>query len=386
MKNTGLKIKNVTVTLLSAPYGTPQDTELKRFYPLGKRSAAFVEVETDDGLTGLGECYAGVFVPELVVKLVESLGEKLLGYDPFDVLRLQAMMTRATSYWGYTGFAKNVISAIEIALWDLKGKALGVPVYELLGGARVEEIELYASGGLGKSLEDLAGELQGYAAAGFTAVKIRDRDFLVSPVERSREAVGKNVKLIVDTNQSFMPQAAKYSEALRYARRISEYDVLFLEEPLAVDDLAGYSRLVANSPLPISGGETLNSAQIFCQHVDARAFDIIQPDATVIGGIIECFEALRYAENRGVEGVCHAFGAAPCQAANVHAAFAAGSRLLEWATPPNPLREALLADSWKIVGGKLQKPIAPGLGIELTEDAKREFAYVPGTNNPGNFR
>lgn len=381
-----MKITSVKPILLSAPYGTPQDVELRRFYPKGLRSAAFVLVETDDGITGLGECYAGVFVPELVVELVRIIGEKLVGQNASDVVQLQAMMTRFTSYWGYTGFAKNVISAIEIALWDAKGKRLNVPVYELLGGARVNEIELYASGGLGKSLDDLAEELKGYVAAGFKAVKIRDRDFELAPVKRSREAVGLDVKLIVDTNQSFMPRSAKYAEALRYARRLVDYDVYFFEEPLAVDDLAGYSRLVRDAPLPISGGETLNSAAFFRQHVDARAFDIIQPDATVIGGIAECYEALSYAENNGIEGVCHAFGAAVCQAANVHAAFAAGSRLIEWATPPNPLRTRLLSAPWKITDGKLQRPTAPGLGVELTEDAMREFAFVPGTNNPGNFR
>lgn len=381
-----MKVRSVTPILLSAPYGTPQDTELKKFYPLGLRSAAFVRVETEDGITGLGECYAGVFMPELVVQLVNFLGEKLVGYDAFNVAQLQAMMTRATSYWGYTGFAKNVISAIEIALWDAKGKALNVPVYELLGGAQTEEFELYASGGLGKSLDDLASELKDYVARGFTCVKIRDRHFEVAPAERSREAIGDKIKLIVDTNQSFMPQSARYNQALAYAKRLAEYDVYFLEEPLAVDDLAGYSRLVKNSPLPISGGETLNSAALFRHHIDSEAFDIIQPDATVIGGIWECFEALSYAKARGREGVCHAYGAAVCQAANAHAAFAAGSTLFEWAMPPNPLRDELLVEPWRIVGGKLQKPTLPGLGVELTGETEEKYRFVPGTNNPGNFR
>ena len=112
-------------------------------------------VETDEGVSGLGETYAGVFAPELTAQLLEMLGERLLGADPFAVRQLHAGLVRYTSYWGYTGFAKNVMSAIEIALWDLKGKALGVPVYELLGGARVEEIELYASGGLNKAPDGL---------------------------------------------------------------------------------------------------------------------------------------------------------------------------------------------------------------------------------------
>lgn len=381
-----MKIKSVKPVLLSAPYGTPQDTELKRFYPLGKRSAAFVIVESDEGVTGLGETYAGVFVPELAAQLVNLIGEKLVGLDPFGVPALHGMMTRFTSYWGHGGFAKNVISGIEIALWDLKGKAMGVPVYELLGGTRIEEIDLYASGGLGKSLDDLADELQGYVAARFKAVKIRDRDLAVAPVKRSREALGADVRLIVDTNQSFIPHPAKFAEALRYAQKIAEYDVMFLEEPLAVDDTVGYARMVERSPMPISGGETLNSAATFRQYIEAGAFDIVQPDAAVVGGIGECLEVLEYAQARGIEGVCHAYAGAACQAANVHAAFAAGCRMIEWATPPNPLRTELFVAPWEIVAGRLQKPTAPGLGIELTEELMEKYAFIPGTNNPGNFR
>lgn len=381
-----MKIRSVTPILLSAPYGTPQDTELKRFYPLGLRSAAFVRVETDDGATGLGECYAGVFVPELVVQLTKMIGEKLVGEDPSPVSRLQATMTRFTSYWGHGGFAKNVISAIEIALWDLKGKTLGLPVYELLGGAVVDNIELYASGGLSKASGDLADELKRYVADGFTAIKIRDRDYEVDPVRTSREAIGNEVKLIVDTNQSFVPRPRRFAEAMRYAERLRDFDIHFLEEPLGVDDLGGYKHLVERSPIPISGGETLNSAASFRQHVDADAFDIVQPDATVIGGIVECLETLRYAAFRGKGGVCHAYGAAVCQAANLQAAFAAGSELFEWATPPNPLREELLIEPWQIVDGRIQKPVLPGLGIELNAEIEEKYKFIPGTNNPGNFR
>jgi len=380
-----MKITSVKPILLSAPYGAPDDTELRKFYPLGKRSAAFVIIESDEGVTGLGETYAGVFVPELVVQLVNYLGDRLAGSDPFEIAELHRRMTRATSYWGHGGLAKNVISAVEIALWDLKGKALNLPVYELLGGARVNELELYASGGLAKSLDDLVEELRGYVDAGFKAVKIRDRDFEVEPVARSRAAIGRDLKLIVDTNQSFAPRPAKFAEALGYARRIAEYDVSFLEEPLAVDDMKGYRRLVDQAPMPISGGETFNSAATFRQWIEAGAFDIVQPDAAVMGGIGECVETLRAAESAGIGGVCHAFAAAPCQAANIHAAFAAGSRMIEWAMPPNPLRTELLIEPWKICGGRLRRPELPGLGIALTEAVIKKYAYLPGTANPGNF-
>lgn len=378
-----MKITSVKPILLSAPYGTPGDTELKRAYPLGKRSAAFVLVGTDEGVTGLGETYSGVFVPELAAQLLEAFGEKIVGRDPFAVHEIRGMLTRYASYWGYTGFATNVISAVEIALWDLKGKALGVPVYELLGGARTEEIDLYASGGLDKSLGDLARELAGYVEAGFRAVKIRDRDFQIDFVRQSREAIGGDAELIVDANQSFSPRPAKFAQAIRYAERIAKYDVAFLEEPLAVDDVTGYRRMVERAPMPISGGETLNSAALFRERINGRAFDIVQPDASVIGGIAECLEVLTYAEMNGLTGVCHAWASAPCQAANVHAAFAAGSRLLEWAMPPNPLRAEMLLQPWRIENGRLHKPTAPGLGIGLSDELIKRFPYQKGTASPG---
>lgn len=382
-----MKITQCRPVLLSAPYGTEKDAELLRqFYPLGLRSASFLIIETDEGISGLGECYSGVFVPELTVMLMEMIGKHLIGCDPLNIDILKGMMTRFTSYWGYGGFAKNVISAFEIALWDIKGKYLRQPVFELLGGARTDKIELYASGGLGKEDEDLAAELRGYVEDGFHAVKIRDRDYKVTPVQTSRNAIDADVKLIVDTNQSFSPNPRRFDEALAYSKKIAEYDVWFLEEPLGVDDFEGYQRLVAASAQPISGGETLNSAAIFRRHIIGKAFDIVQPDASVIGGIGECYEVLMTALENDLEGVCHCFGAAPAQAANIHAAFAAGCTLIEWATPPNPLRDVMRTEEPVILNGFLQKPTAHGLGIELTPEIEREFKFVPGTNNPGNFK
>lgn len=135
--------------------------------------------------------------------------------------------------------------------------------------------------------------------------------------------------------------------------------------------------------MPISGGETLNSAGLFRHHIEQRAFDIVQPDATVIGGIGECFEVLRDAELNGLAGVCRAWASAPCQAANAHAAFAAGSRLFEWAMPSNPLRVDLLVEPWRVIEGRLQKPTLPGLGIALTDEVIARYPYQKGTASPG---
>ena len=224
---------------------------------------------------------------------------------------------------------------------------------------------MYASARLGKSLDDLADELQGYVAARFKAVKIRDRDLAVAPVKRSREAVGADVRLIVDTNQSFIPRPAKFAEALRYARRIAEYDVMFLEEPLAVDDTVGYARMVERAPMPISGGETLNSAANFRHYVDTGAFDIVQPDAARRRHR-RMLEVLEYAEGEGTRRRLSRLCWAACQARERPRRVRRRCRMIEWATPPTTLARSCSSAVGLLTG--VCRSDAAGLGIELTEE------------------
>jgi L-alanine-DL-glutamate epimerase-like enolase superfamily enzyme len=380
-----MKITKVEPILLSAPYGAANDAELRRDYPMGKRSSAFVRIETDEGVTGVGETLIGFFVPEIAAQLIAHLGKKLIGRDPFVIAELQRGMRLETSFWTRSGLTKCVISALEIALYDLKGKTLGVPVYDLLGGAKIPRLRLYASGGINKPLDDLAAELESYVEAGFKAVKIRARELQIDKVSVSRVAIGPNVKLIVDMNQSFVQQPVGYVEAMRYAREIAKHDIFFLEEPLEVDDVDGYRRMVGDAPMPISGGETFSSAAEFQRHVDLGCFHIVQPDATTVGGIGECYEAISYAQAKGVDAIPHVWGAGVCVAANVHAAFAAGARMSEWPMLPNPLREEMFVEPFEIKDGALLKPLLPGLGIQLTEELIEKYPYLPGTAHPGKF-
>jgi L-alanine-DL-glutamate epimerase-like enolase superfamily enzyme len=380
-----MKITKVEPILLSAPYGAANDAELRRDYPMGKRSSAFVRIETDEGVTGIGETLVGFFVPDIAAQLIAHLGKKLIGRNPFPIAELQRGMRLETSFWTRSGLTKCAISALEIALYDLKGKALGVPAYELLGGARIPHLRLYASGGINKPLGDLAAEMKSYVDAGFKAVKIRARELQIDKVEVSRGAIGPEVKLIVDMNQSFVQQPIGYVESLRYAREIARHDIFFLEEPLEVDDVDGYRRMVKDAPMPISGGETFSSAGEFQCHVNMGCFHIVQPDATTVGGIGECYEVIVHAQSCGVDAIPHVWGAGPCVAANVHAAFAAGARMSEWPMLLNPLREEMFVEPFEIKDGALQKPHLPGLGIQLTDELLEKYPYLPGTAHPGKF-
>lgn len=380
-----MKITKVRPVLVSAPYGAPNDAELRRDYPKGKRSSVFVIIETDEGVTGVGETLVGFFVPEVAEKLIEHLGAKLIGCDPFAIAELQRGMRLETSFWTRSGLTKCIISALEIALYDLKGKALGVPIYDLLGGARTPSLKLYASGGINKPLDDLAAEMRSYVAGGFKAVKIRARELQVDKVEAARAALGGEVKLIVDMNQSFVQRPIGYVEAMRYAREIAKYDIYFLEEPLEVDDVNGYQMMVKNAPMPISGGETFSSAAEFQRHIDLGCFHVVQPDATTVGGIGECYEVITNAQSRGIDAIPHVWGAAPCVAANIHAAFAAGARMSEYPMLPNPLRDEMYIEPFEITDGELRKPRLPGLGIQLTDELIAKYPYEPGTAHPGRF-
>jgi len=380
-----LKITRVRPVLVSAPYGANNDVELRRDYPSGKRSSAFVVIETDEGVTGVGETLVGFFVPEIAAQLIGHLGKKLVGRDPFAIAELQRGMRLETSFWTRSGLTKCVISALEIALYDLKGQALGVPAYELLGGAKIPKLRLYASGGINKPLDDLAAEMNSYVEMGFKAVKIRARELQVDKVEVTRAAIGPETKLIVDMNQSFVQQPIGFVEAMRYAREIAKHDIFFLEEPLEVDDVDGYRQMVKCSPMPISGGETFSSAAEFQRHVEVGCFHVVQPDATTVGGVGECYEVIAGAQSRGVDAIPHVWGAAPCVAANVHAAFAAGARMCEWPMLPNPLRDEMYLEPFVIKDGELQKPRLPGLGIQLTEQLIEKYPYLPGTAHPGRF-
>lgn len=381
-----MKITAVKPILVSAPYGTEKDKELRRDYPSGKRSSCFVLIDTDEGVTGIGETLVGFFAPDIAAALIEHFGKKLIGLDPFPIAELQRGMRLETTFWTRSGLAKCVISAIEIALYDLKGKALGVPVYDLLGGARTDALRVYASGGINKPLEDLAAEMSSYKEAGYKAVKIRARELQVDKVAVSREALGSEIKLIVDMNQSFVQRPIGFVEAMRYAREIAEYDIFFLEEPLEVDDVEGYCEMVKHAPMPISGGETFSSAAEFQRHVDLKCFHVVQPDATTVGGIGECFETIIYAQSRGIDAIPHVWGAGACVAANIHASFAAGARMTEFPMLENPLRDEMYIEPFVIKNGELQKPTLPGLGIQITEEFLEKFRYESGTAHPGRFQ
>lgn len=345
-------------------------------------TTTLVRVWTDDGVTGLGETYAGLFAPEVVRSVVEFYRPLLLGRDPLQPASLARELTDRTLFWARSGIGAAVLGAIEVALWDIAGKAANAPVWQLLGGSHRERVAAYASGGLDRPLDEFQAELRGYLDAGFRAVKIRvghgpARD--IPKVFAAREALGPDAALMVDAVQGHNPRAWTSAEALEVVTRIEDCRLKWFEEPCRATDYEGYARVRAKTSIPIAGGESSTTIHDFRRFFDAGALDIAQPDATYTGGISACRDVALLAESHGLRIVPHVWGSGVAVMANLHMVFTVPNcTMIEVPVQKNPLRDALLLEPIALQEGALPRPTRPGLGVELPEGLQEEYPYIPG--------
>ncbi|MDD6884067.1 MAG: mandelate racemase/muconate lactonizing enzyme family protein [Eubacteriales bacterium] len=344
---------------------------------------ALVRVFTDEGIEGLGEMGTGHYIPEGAEAICRFLEQTLLGQDPMEIDVLFQKMYKLGANWGRRGLAMGVISGIENALWDIKGKALGVPVWNLLGGRYRKQIRAYASGGMEKPLPNLIEEIAHYLDRGFTAVKIRGgydvrRD--AAMCEGIRKELGFDFDLALDCGQGYVPFPWSARQARQVVDALAPYKLFFVEEPCRTDDLDVYSQITANSPLPIAGGENGCSIYEFKQLIDKRCVDIIQPDVTHAGGIGEVKRAAEYANLNGISVAPHVFRSGVSFAAHLHLLSAIPNALaFEYQQIANPLREELLNEKPVLKDGMLEAPCSPGLGVHIDDSIIRAFPYRPGT-------
>ena len=335
------------------------------------RSAGVVEITTDAGHTGWGE---GLSIGD-----GEALRAALIGREPFDT---EVIWQELYSHgWGDVA----TISAVDIALWDIVGKALDLPVYRLLGGAFRDNVPAYASGLFCKDRPDLAGaltdEARGYVDAGFAAVKMKigfgaDND--VPNVRAVREAIGEGVQLAVDANCGY-----DVGSAIDVGRRIAPYDLLWYEEPVTTDDVAGYREIRQALGLRVAGGEMLRGRWAFKDLVQGRGLDIVQPDISIAGGFTECRKIAAMASANHVCVLPHMWGTAIRLAATLHwqatlppepDSLNPFPSLYEFDMTENRLRTELAKDSIRAVEGRVPVPQGPGLGIEIDRDVLAKYA------------
>jgi len=354
-----------------------------------------VKVYTDEGIVGIGETDTN---PWAVKAYIESpgthvmsfgLGELLVGRDPLQTEALWDKMYEATAMSGRRGLGICAIGALDMALWDVKGKAFGKPIWELLGGAKQPRIRPYAS--LlpnGNSIEayrqNLCQKVIQAKKYGFTAAKLEvcvngpyshmglqeEDSEIVKVVGACREAVGTNMTLMVDVAYCWND----WRTALETIQELERYDIYFFETPLSVDDLDGYASLAARSPIRIASGEWLQTRFEFQELIDRGHVDVVQPDVGRVGGLTEAKRVVDYAALRGKLIVPHCWKTGIGIAASAHLAAAASNcafiEFLPAGLSESAIRKELVTDEIGLEGdGYITLPRKPGLGIELSDEA-----------------
>ena len=360
-----------------------------------------VEVHTDAGIVGIGETDTNPWVARACIQALGShcmglgLEEMLLGADPLQPEAVWQKLYSGSKMTGRRGALICAMGALDMALWDIKGKALRVPIHTLLGGAVKEFLTPYASLlPTGHTVQEYRDSLVSKARTaqqnGYRAMKlevcingpyahngIQESDaHIVDIVAACREAVGPDFTMMVDVAYCWPDARA----ALRVIERLVPYDVYFLETPLDIDDLDGYAYLHDHSPIPIAAGEWQNTHWEFLDLADQGKLDVLQPDVGRVGGFTEAKRVCQIAADRGRRIVPHCWKSGIGIAASAHLCAATACcpyiEYLPAELSESALRRELAIDELTLHEGRLSLPARPGLGIELNRDALEKYAVA----------
>ena len=355
--------------------GWPQDLEAE------DNLHTLLVVRTDEGLAGLGSCFTS---GRLVSGALELLWPLLKGQSAVEPERVTETLRQSTFWQGRGGSVEHAISGIDLALWDLMGKACNQPVSRLLGGNYRQSVKPYGSilfdepDALRKTLGDVV-------SRGFKAIKIgwrpfgrRDGKFDQLLVRTARDAVGDGIELMVDAggSEQFWPHGLNW--ARNTARMLADFGIVWFEEPLPPDDVEGYIALTRVSPVPIAGGEVLTRRQAFQPWIERRAVDILQPDCTKNGGLSESRRIAWNAYDHNIQVVPHGWNTAIGLAADLQFSAALPvARYVEYLTPCAYI-DGLTTEPFHLdEEGMLTIPDKPGLGVEIDESKLKWFCPVP---------
>jgi L-rhamnonate dehydratase len=372
-----MKITDVQVIVLEGPepYRAPEDAEEAP----GVRHLCLVKVSTDAGLVGWSDVETQPHVAKAVVEapvsgsgMFEGLRELAVGEDPFEVERLWDKLYRGSIYYGRRGAALQAISGIDIACWDIMGKATERPIYQLLGAGYRDRVRAYASTLFRPTAEAMAAAARGYRERGFTAIKFgwgvfgQDPGLDVELVAAAREAAGDEVELMVDAGW-LVRRTPK--EAAAMVRRLEPYRPSWIEEPLAPDDYDGYRALAESVSTPIAAGEQEATLWGFDTLIHRGRVDIVQPDLSRCGGFTVARKIADLAELRNV-GVCpHAWLSDLLTAASLHLnAYLKRSLFLEFNVSRSPMLRELCREPLRLEEGHIRVPQGPGLGVAVDEE------------------
>jgi D-galactarolactone cycloisomerase len=391
MKITGIKTYVLQQLIDGQSFGWSQRVT-------NKRQAIICEVSTDEDIQGVGEAFYFGGPAKIAADIITDVyGPLLVDKDPMDTSVIWDCLYNWTRDQGMKGVTISALSAIDIALWDIKGKVLGLPVFKLLGGAYRHKARTYATGlyepqNVPDVTQALVNEALGYKEEGFSGMKLKvgygtEKD--VGYVKAIREAIGEDIYLMVDANHAY-----NSSEAIELARKIEPFDIHWFEEPVPPEDLDGYREIRKKSKILIAGGECEYTRYGFRNLINLRAVDILQPDLCAAGGFTEMMKITAMASAANIPLIPHVWGTNVGLAASLQ--FFAGlphfperrfpaepffeydrsphpfreEPFFEYDRSPHPFREEVTLEKFVLKDGYLDIPDRPGLGVSL------DFKYL----------
>jgi L-alanine-DL-glutamate epimerase-like enolase superfamily enzyme len=344
-----------------------------------------VEIDSDAGITGLGEAKAAVGnlgnYAAIVTLIREEFAPLLIGRDPRDITGAWDLLYngsrahyavregRTFPTIGRRGVTLSAVSGIDIALWDILGRSLDVPLWRLMGGRYRDRVPAYASGGWAP-VGGIGKQMLQYVERGHRAVKMRvglqdaSVDDSAARVAEARESLGPGVGIMVDAHGTWSVR-----EAQRFARKVEPYDLAWFEEPVSPDNLAGQAEVRAATDIPIAAGESEQTRFAFREMLDARAVDVLQPDPAIAGGITEVRTIAGLAASQGLTVAPHLWGSAILFATGLHLCVSTPcATILEFSRGHNPLLNDLVEEDIAFEDGHVLAPTGPGRGLTLRRD------------------
>jgi L-alanine-DL-glutamate epimerase-like enolase superfamily enzyme len=386
-----MKITDVETYVLLADNYDPNLTS-------SAQDTCLVIIKTDEGIEGYGECDTSPWVAKAFIEspgthtMDQCVKDILIGSDPLRIDDLWSKIYVGTAMTGRRGAGVNAISAIDMALWDIKGKYENKPVFELMGGKKQDEVIPYASlQPVGHSFQEYKDSLVEWAIKakdlGFRAVKSEvtlngpyahsglneNDDKATEIVAAVRKALGPEIKLMIDVQYRWL----NADEALPVVKDWKEFDIYFLETPVWTDDIKSYARMHDEAPMKIAAGEWLSTRYEFEDLIINGKIDVAQPDVGRCGGLTEAMQIAKFSQEHKRIIVPHCWKTSVSISATAHFAFnTPNCAFIEYLPPQlcvETLRKELATEGFEYIDGKILPPTKPGLGIELNRDAIKKY-------------
>ncbi len=358
-----MKITDVRTVRVNIPFAKPLRTSIHSFECAG---CVLVFMDTDEGITGESYVFS-LNIPRLKVfeAMIQSFKPEVVGEDPHYTEKIWQKIWQDINFFGHKGVTLFGLSAIDVACWDIKGKAAGKPLYKMVGAFR-DQVPVYASGGLwlSQTIDELTKEAKDFIAQGFRYMKLRiGKPRIEEDVERVRavrQAIGPDIGLMVDANQAF-----KVNHAIKLGRKLEEFDLVWYEEPVAAYDLEGSAQVAAALDVPIASGETDYTRYGFRQMLEVKAADVLMPDLARMGGYTDFLKVAHMAEAYEVPVSPHIFSE---QSLQIMGMIPNGSYLehMPWFSP-------LFREKIEIKNGMVEIPTRPGVGFSFDPAAIERY-------------